>query len=165
MRILDDDFGIQLVSSNLTQSEETGRFVFDVLRTGSTQDAMKVQWSLGNPQLANGEFGVSANDFINPSTGLPYQQTGSAPISGVIDIAAGQSSGRFTIEAVHDSLPETDERFAVSIKVIEVGGVSWTANSIQTDELSGSLINDDPTPSAFDPLPDQSVHLPLNAVV
>jgi len=110
-------------------------------------------------------LGVSANDFVDPDTGFAYSQAGNAPITGDFEIAAGKSSVRFSIEAVHDLLAETNERFALSVEVIEVGGVAWSANSVQEDHLTGTLINDDPLPSAFDPLPDQAVHLPLNAVV
>ena len=167
-QVLDDDFGIQLVSSNLTQSEDRARFVFDVLRTGATDEAITVKWSVGNlaPSGDGGtsESGVSANDFTDPATGLPYTAHDSAPITGTLTFAAGQTTARFTLEPGHDATPEADERFAVRVEVTELGGQALTAQAHQIDTATALIVNDDPLPPAFDPALDQQAHPPLQAL-
>jgi hypothetical protein len=163
-RVLDDDFGIELVSAGSSQSEDGARFVFDVLRTGPTDEAMTVQWTLGNPSLVQGEWGVSANDFIDPATGQPYTTTAGTPITGTLSFAAGEGTARFTLEAGHDALPEGDERFAVQVAVASVDGQALTAQVHQVDTGTGTIVNDDPLPQGFDPAVDQQVHLPLEVL-
>jgi hypothetical protein len=159
-QVLDDDFGIHLVSTNLTQAEDGARFVFDVLRTGTTDEAMQVQWTLGNPVLANNESGVSANDFLNPATGQAFVD-GNTPITGMLSFAAGQSTARFTVEAMHDATPEADERFSVQVAVTELGGVPLVAQPQQIDTVVGLITHDEVLPVNFDPAIDQQVHQPL----
>jgi hypothetical protein len=163
-RVLDDDFGIELVSAGSSQSEDGARFVFDVLRTGPTEEAMTVQWTLGNPVLAQGESGVSANDFIDPATGQPTTTTASTPITGTLSFAAGESTARFTLEAGHDALPEGDERFVVQVAVTSVDGHALTAQPHQVDTVTGTIVNDDAVPPHFDPAVDQQVHQPLDGL-
>jgi hypothetical protein len=162
-QILDDDFGIELVSSTLVQAEDSARFVFDVLRTGPTDEAMAVQWKLGNPVLASGEWGVSANDFLDPATGQPYVGN-SMPLTGQVVFNAGQSTARFTLEASHDTLPEANERFAVQVSVTELGGVALTAQPHQIDMVVGVITYDELLPLGFDPAIDQQIHQPLNSL-
>jgi hypothetical protein len=163
-RVLDDDFGIELVSAGSSQSEDGARFVFDVLRTGPTDEAMTVQWTLGNPTLAQGQSGASANDFIDPATGQPYTTNTSTPITGNLSFAAGESTARFTLEAGHDATPEGDERFAVQVAVTGLDGHALTAQSHQIDSVVGVILNDDALPPHFDPVVDQQVHLPLDVL-
>ncbi|MFM1906707.1 MAG: hypothetical protein RLZZ591_384, partial [Pseudomonadota bacterium] len=162
--VVNDDFSIQLTSSALVQNEDTGRFVFDLVRTGPTDDLMTVEWTLGTPTLDPGEYGVSANDFIDPVTGQSFTQTSTTALTGVATFQAGSSTARFTLDAAPDLLAETDERFALGVEVTQVAGASWTANADQMDYLTGTIANDDPLPAPFDPLPDQAVHLPLAVI-
>ena len=163
-RVLDDDFGIELVSAGSSQSEDGARFVFDVLRTGPTDEAMTVQWTLGNPSLAQGQWGTSANDFIDPATGQPYATNAGTPITGSLSFAAGESTARFTLEAGHDATPEGDERFAVQVAVTGLDGHALTAQAHQIDSVVGVILNDDALPPHFDPAVDQQVHLPLDVL-
>jgi hypothetical protein len=163
--VLDDDFGIALASPNLTQNEDSARFVFDVLRTGATDQALTVRWTLGTPTLGAGEYGVSANDFIDLQTGLPYSQSTSTPITGNVTFAAGEASARFVLEATHDALPETDERFQVKVEVTQLGANAVTADTNQTAYADAWISNDDPQPTGFDPAVDQVLHPHLDHVV
>jgi len=163
-RVLDDDFGIDLVSAGGTQSEDGARFVFDVLRTGPTDEAMTVQWTLGTPTLSQGQWGASANDFIDPATGQPYATNASTPLTGSLSFAAGEATARFTLEAGHDALPEGDERFALSVAVTSLDGHALTAQAHQMDSVVGVIVNDDVLPQHFDPAVDQQVHLPLDVL-
>lgn len=162
-QVLDDDFGIRIVSSNLSQAEDSARFVFDVLRTGPTDEAMTVEWKLGNPTLNTGEWGVSANDFLDPVTQQPYTTTNGS-ITGTLTFAAGESTARFTLEASHDTVAETDERFAVQVAVTEVAGVTLTPQPHQIDTVVGVIAHDEVLPVGFDPSIDQQVHQPLHPV-
>jgi hypothetical protein len=136
----------------------------DVLRTGPTDEAMTVQWTLGNPTLAQGQWGASANDFIDPATGQPYTTNTSTPITGSLSFAAGQGTARFTLEAGHDATPEGDERFAVEVAVTGLDGHALTAQAHQIDSVVGVILNDDALPPQFDPAVDQQVHLPLDVL-
>ncbi|MBP7336876.1 Calx-beta domain-containing protein [Niveispirillum sp.] len=163
-QILDDDFGIGLVSTNLSQAEDGARFVFDVLRTGQVDEALTVQWTLGAPTLTGNQQGVSANDFLDPVTGQPFSATTSTPLTGTLTFNAGQSTARFSLEASHDLVPETDERFAVKVEVTEVGGVPLTANDNQVALLEGVILNDETLPMPFDPAVDHVTHPTLDTV-
>jgi hypothetical protein len=163
-RVLDDDFGIELVSAGSSQSEDGARFVFDVLRTGPTDEAMTVQWTLGNPTLAQGQWGTSANDFIDPATGQPYATSASTPPTGSLSFTAGESTARFTLEAGHDATPEGEERFAVQVAVTGLDGQALVAQAHQIDSVVGVILNDDALPPHFDPAVDQQVHLPLDVL-
>jgi hypothetical protein len=114
----------------------------------------------GNPVLANNESGVSANDFLNPATGQAFVD-GNTPITGMLSFAAGQSTARFTVEAMHDATPEADERFSVQVAVTELGGVPLVAQPQQIDTVVGLITHDEVLPVNFDPAIDQQVHQPL----
>jgi hypothetical protein len=152
--IAGDDYGISLMTSNLSQSEDRARFVFDVLRSGPLDHSMDVTYQLGVPTLGDGQYGVSANDF-------------SSPISASLHFEVGQTTARFVLEANHDFAIEANERFAVTATVTGVDGVSIDANALTSNEfvyVEGWLNNDDGVlPMPYEPDPQHPVLDTLHA--
>jgi hypothetical protein len=138
--ILGDDYGLSIVSPSTTQTEDAARFVFDILRDGPVDQSMDVDISVGVPGL-QGVDGASANDFINPATGLPYAVNDQ--ITATLHYAAGQTSARFTLEASHDLTAENDEVFTVMAQVARIGGYDVTATASETVYIDGWITNDD----------------------
>ncbi|OAN51297.1 Calx-beta domain-containing protein [Magnetospirillum moscoviense] len=144
-----DDYGIQIITANLSQAEDRARFVFEVLRNGPTDMAMEVEWSVGVPDQTDAGDGISADDFIDPTTGRPFEGNS---ISGSITFLEGETTGRFTLEASHDFGAENDERFCVLASVTQIGDTVIDSNSASLDMFAytdGTISNDDgdvPTP-------------------
>ena len=151
--VLTDDVGLEMICPSLSQYENGGRFVFDVLRTGAIGEALDATYRVGS---TNGD-GVSANDFIDPATGQPFV-TGNSTTDNVVDgrfivgtvhFDAGQTSARFTLAVASDSTPENNENFAVALH---------TDNSYYHGGdvyQYGTILNDDDGPVVADPLHPQ----------
>jgi hypothetical protein len=138
-----DDYGLQIVSANLNQAEDKGRFVFEVLRSGPTDTTMSVDWQVGVPDQTLVGEGVSADDFIDATTGRPY--AAASAVEGTVTFLAGETTGRFTLEVAHDFTAENAERFCVMAEVTEIGGVEID-NSASPDMFAyteGTITNDD----------------------
>ncbi|MFW9616583.1 Calx-beta domain-containing protein [Aquabacterium sp.] len=151
--IVGDDFGLQFVASSLTQAENKARFVFDALRDGPIDQSMDVLVRVGVPStLGANEDGASANDFIDPSTGLAY--AAGSTIETTLHFDAGAATGRFVLEAVHDTTAENNERFAVTAEITQIGGADVTGTYAET-YLEGLITNDDGAVNAATYHPDQ----------
>lgn len=111
--IIEDDQSLALVTATPIQSEETGRFTFEVLRSGAINNALEATWSLHvAPGTALGN-GASSNDFIDPATNQPY--SAGTSITGTVAFTSGESVARFTVEVNHDFVNEQNESFRVQL--------------------------------------------------
>ena len=137
-----DDYGLQIVTANLEQAEDKARFVFEVLRSGPTDEGMEINWRVGVPDATADGDGVSANDFIDPTTGHPFTDQP----TGTLSFAAGETTMRFTLEAAHDFTAENDERFCVLASVIQIGDTEIDSGDAPENLFAyteGTIINDD----------------------
>ena len=145
--IIEDDQSLALVTATPVQNEETGRFTFEVLRSGAIDNALDATWSLRvAPGTAVG-YGASSNDFINPATNQPY--AAGTSINGTVSFTEGQSVARFTVEVNHDFVSEHDESFQVQLLS---SNFSYHEAGVILDLM---ILNDDSssaTPVHIDPL-------------
>ncbi|MET1414786.1 Ig-like domain-containing protein [Roseibium sp. HPY-6] len=129
IRILNDDFPETVSIEGGRAPEDSGVLTFTVERTGDTSSAIDVPYTI---RSAGGTQGAESDDLVN---GLDQ--------SGVVTIAAGQTTATFTIGIVPDSINELHDDVIASIST----DPSWPANlAIGTREAIGSIRNDDGVP-------------------
>ena len=102
--ILPDDSSVAITAHQAVRTEghpgETTPFTFHVTRTGATDAAQSVAWSVAG----TGASRTSASDFV-----------GGAPPSGIVEFAAGETRKTITVNVSGDSTRELDESFAVRL--------------------------------------------------
>lgn len=129
IRILNDDFPETVSITGQRAPEDSGSLTFTVERTGDTSSAIDVPYTI---RSAGGLQGAESDDLVD---GLDQ--------SGVVTIAAGESTATFTIGTVVDSDDELHDDVIASIST----DPSWPANlEIGTREAIGSIRNDDGVP-------------------
>ncbi|SFK80291.1 Calx-beta domain-containing protein [Falsiroseomonas stagni] len=102
--ILPDDSSVAITAHQAVRTEghagETTPFTFHVTRTGATDAAQSVAWSVAG----TGASRTSASDFV-----------GGAPPSGIVEFAAGETRKTITVNVSGDSTRELDETFVVRL--------------------------------------------------
>ncbi|MFO1071831.1 MAG: Calx-beta domain-containing protein [Geminicoccaceae bacterium] len=101
----------------------TTPFTFTVSRSGDVSPAVTARWSVGGT-------GVAGNDFVG----------GRLP-TGIVSLAANQTSAVITVPVQGDTQAEADEGFTVSLSNLSGEAVLGTASA------AGTILNDDDAPA------------------
>lgn len=125
-------------SSQLEGNSGTTNFVFQVNRSGNTQFASTVGWSVAAPGTSGSanlaDFAVGAGQ-----TALP---------SGTVNFAIGATSATITVGVRGDTLAESDESFTVNLSTAPTSNPATTpVNAILgAASATGLIRNDDALP-------------------
>ncbi len=120
---------LSIVATEASKAEDSGSLTFTVNRTGTTTNAVSVDWAVVNVTTSVDDFAVG-----------PLPTT-----SGKVSFAANETSKVITIPLVVDKTFEADETFNVVLSkpVNAVIGSSSATGTIRNDDpLTGTTAND-----------------------
>jgi len=127
-----DDYGIQLATVSTQLFEDSGRFTFEVLRLGPTDQSMDVALQVGAPDSGTGAV-ASADDFANlDELGLSLVD---GVLTGRLSFDEGQGTARFTLETAGDFRDEGNERFTVMASVEQVNDQPVTPTALEVSSI------------------------------
>ncbi|QUY41438.1 Calx-beta domain-containing protein [Acaryochloris marina] len=142
----DIDYAIATSAVTVTEGDSGAQQVtFTVTRTGATQDASSIDFTLGGTA-------TNAEDFNNIGG-----SSGASGLTGTINFGADETSKTITLDVLGDTTIESDETIIVSLAN---GTASGTA-TISTDSAITTILNDDAPPP---PLADIDYSIATSAV-
>ncbi|CAB5092780.1 hypothetical protein D3OALGB2SA_1411, partial [Olavius algarvensis associated proteobacterium Delta 3] len=127
----DIELSVVLLQSELPEGnpgDTETQFVFEITRTGNTDEALDVQWEL----LGKLPDPLAASDLI-----------GKQPFSGTVSFASGDSVQKVTVTIAGDTQVEADEGFEFRLKPDGLPG----GTTIAVEKVNGKVLDDDATPA------------------
>ena len=117
-------------------ADEGGAIEFTINLTTGTDRPVLIEWSTSDAQ----------GDGAAESGGVDYTDA-----SGTVTIAAGDTSGTFTVSTVEDSLVEGDETFIVVLSSAEKGEDPQTSTPVDLgiSSATATIVDDDTAPTSI----------------